>query len=123
MKTIKDYAFYGCNRMTCITIPASVTEIGSQAIGYTSADQLIPGFIIYGESGSAAEEYALANGLTFKEIGAQTPTEPAMPTQSDDFCDANGDGVVNASDAALILIYSAAVGAGYNGSIRQYFTK
>ena len=121
--SIGSYAIYGCNRMKSITIPANVKEIGYRAVGYTSAGQLIPGFVIYGNSGSAAEDYALANGLEFKEAGAQTPTEPEKPTQSGVVGDLNGDGLVNASDAAMILIYAAAVGAGYEGTLPEYFAK
>lgn len=54
---------------------------------------------------------------------ASDPTEPISPTASAVVGDLNGDGLVNASDAALILIYAAAVGAGYEGTLPEYFAK
>ena len=116
--SIGDYAFKGCSAMRRITVPASVTEIGAQALGYTFAGGLIPDFVICGTAGSAAEDYALANGIPFEEAGS----EPAAPSYGL-VGDINGDGVANASDAAMILIYSAAVGAGYEGTLPEYFAK
>ena len=116
--TIGDYAFLGCSAMRRVTVPASVTEIGEQALGYTFAGALIPDFVICGEAGSAAEDYANANGIPFEEAGA----EPAIPSYGI-IGDINGDGIANASDAAMILIYSAAVGAGYEGTLPEYFAK
>ena len=63
--SIGDSAFKGCTSLTSLTIPASVTSIGSFAFGYTSSNEKIPNFTIYGESGSAAEAYASKNGFTF----------------------------------------------------------
>jgi hypothetical protein len=37
--------------------------------------------------------------------------------------DINADGIVNASDAACILQYAAAVGAGYTGTLEEYMAK
>ncbi len=42
------------------------------------------------------------------------------PPVSDLYGDLNKDGAVNAADAALILQYAAAVGAGYTGSLENY---
>ena len=63
--SISDSAFKGCSNLTSLTIPASVTSIGKSAFGYTSSNEKIPNFTIYGESGSAAETYASENGFTF----------------------------------------------------------
>ena len=120
--SIGAYAFKGCSAMRTVTIPETVTTIGSQAFGYTFAGDLIPDFVICGASGSAAEDYAKANGITFRADGAEPSTEPAAPSYGI-VGDMNGDGVANASDAAMILIYAAAVGAGYEGTLTQYFAK
>ncbi len=56
-----------------VTIPQSVTEIGDYSLGYTYKDgsyEKVSGFVIKGETGSAAEAYATANGFEFK------PTNP-----------------------------------------------
>lgn len=58
-----------------MTVPESVTFIGSQAIGYYPPDpdnpfggvETIDGFVITGAKGSEAESYATANGFTFRE--------------------------------------------------------
>ena len=80
---IGDLTFYDCS-MKEITIPNSVNEIGEYALGYKEADnnngelvyckyntyikcEKIPGFIIYGDAGSAAEKYATDYGIEFKE--------------------------------------------------------
>ena len=69
---IGDSAFKNCN-LTDVAVPNSVTEIGYRALGYKSGknedggrwEKKIPGFVIYGESGSAAETYAKENGFAF----------------------------------------------------------
>lgn len=65
---IEGYAFYGCNKLTSITIPQPVETIGTHAIGYSSAGNVIADFKIYGVSGTAAETYALNNGITFIDV-------------------------------------------------------
>lgn len=72
MTKIGDSAFKNCN-LTDVAVPNSVTEIGYRALGYKSGknedggkwEKKIPGFVIYGESGSAAETYAKENGFAF----------------------------------------------------------
>lgn len=70
-------AFEGC-ALKNITIPASVTEIGYQAIGYVYRDSEYgylsvknEKFVIRGAGGTAAEKYAKDNGFRFLNIGAQ----------------------------------------------------
>ncbi len=70
LTSIGNSAFAGCSSLTSVTIPKSVKSIGEYAVGmyysYASAEYLpIEGFIIYGITGSAAEEYAVENGLQF----------------------------------------------------------
>ena len=53
----------------------------------------------------------------------QDPTEPTteLPGPEPIYGDFNHDGAVNASDAAVILIYSAKYGAGqFGGSFEEY---
>ena len=55
-----------------IVVPASVTSIGTHAIGFDRYEdnpygyEKIPGFVIIGEQDSAAERYAVENGISFK---------------------------------------------------------
>ena len=83
---IGDYAFHNCSSMTQISIPKSVNEIGEYALGYKEVNDgtqgeryessryskwgyhtVIPGFVIYGETGSVAEKYAEQNSINFKK--------------------------------------------------------
>lgn len=69
--------------------------------------------ILYGEENSTAQAYAEKYDITFKPI-SELPSNP-------DPCDLNHDGVVNAMDAALILMYAADVGAGnFVGTVQEY---
>ena len=74
-KTLEKWAFINCKDMKSLTIPQSVTTIGTHAVGFchlsgdqTDPDTPISNFIIYGYKGSAAETYASQNGITFEEI-------------------------------------------------------
>ncbi|MGN0593548.1 MAG: leucine-rich repeat protein [Hominimerdicola sp.] len=70
-------AFYNCPALKELTVPSSVTTIGKDAIGYyydSSAKTTVPGFVLKGASGSAAETYAANNGLTFTVAGSTTKT-------------------------------------------------
>ena len=63
------HAFEDC-ALTSIAIPSSVTSIGNQAFGYyldttTWNVTKVPGFTIYGYTGTAAEKYAKDNGFKF----------------------------------------------------------
>lgn len=64
---IKDYVY----------IPATVKEIGDRAFGYCFENDAefvkCEGFVIRGEKGSAAEEYAAANGFEFFNTLLDTP--------------------------------------------------
>ncbi len=81
------FAFYDAGPMSSVRIPASVTEIGRKALGYFESQngtsfydgvddvneagsevgcyEKIPGFTIYGRTGSAAQKYAGENGFIF----------------------------------------------------------
>ncbi len=77
--SVEEGAFAGCNDLTEIYIPDSVTSIGAQAFGYEAHlvnDEYTfspkQGFKIYGSSGTAAEAYANANGFTFVALNGAT---------------------------------------------------
>lgn len=72
-------AFHNCTNLTEVTIPASVESIGRFAFGYKSEGWNTEpyGLTIKGYSGTAAEEYADQNGITFVDLGeAPYPTAP-----------------------------------------------
>ena len=73
VERIINYAFYNCLYLKSVTIPATVTSIAPYAFGYvhdesTGEAVLMDDFTIYGYSGTAAEEYANKNGITFIDI-------------------------------------------------------
>ncbi len=63
------FAFFNCTNLTSTVIPASVTSIGSQAFGGCS------GLTITCEPNSAAEAYAIANGIDHAPIETENPVE------------------------------------------------
>ena len=76
-------AFCGCKKLTSVTIPKSVTSIGTHALGYSEFEgNKTNGFTIYGESDSAAEVYAEANGFDFILIGEAKPISECTVTLS-----------------------------------------
>lgn len=102
--SIGNEAFFGCEELD-ITVPASVTEIGSGALGMkadsqSSATVPVRGFLIKGTAGSRAEKYALENGLDFIDL--------------DNFLagDVNNDGMVDSSDASDVLSEYAGTSTG-----------
>ena len=99
--TVNSYAFNFCKNLTEITIPASVTMIGFGTFG--DCEDLT----ICGYKDSAAQAYATKNGHKFKLLDEPSP-EPAANALGD----LDNDGIVNASDAAKVLIAAAAMGAG-----------
>lgn len=84
VKTIGDSAFFTCKKMKEITIPKSVTEISSYAIGYYNPggsnrgtkrlpSNEMPTIKCY--SNSAAHEYAKKNGIPYKLLDASNSTK------------------------------------------------
>jgi hypothetical protein len=86
VERIERSAFYGCEKLKSVIIPASVTDIGNKAFGYYNdvdfgTELKVGDFTIYGYKGTEAERYADDNGFIFVEIDGQ-PTEPTQaPTQ------------------------------------------
>ncbi len=159
LQYIPDHAFHGCSgvttlifaegvtyieataalnmySLTTLVIPASVTEIGEYALGYTyyHPDYTRLDTTVYGFKGTAAESYALENGFNFvlKEMsnlgdvnddGLITPTDAAktLSAYADEQttgvsgltelqfknADVNKDSVITPTDAASILSYYA----------------
>ena len=64
-----DFSGIGCAYLAEITIPASVTTISQESVGFHNGTKL-QNLVIRGAAGSAAESYAKENGFTFVEIGA-----------------------------------------------------
>ena len=113
LKSIGNEAFFGCPDVE-VTIPSTVTEIGSNALGmqadaHSSMIVRIEDFLIFGKKGSIAEEYAAEQGIDFLD--------------PDDFLagDVNGDSKVDAKDASAVLTeYSkASTGAALTFSRKQ----
>ena len=93
-------AFFGCDNLKSVTVPATVTQIAEGAFGYyydEAADAVKPyhDFTICGEKGSAAEKYANDNGFAFQEVPKTM------------IGDVNGDGKVNGADAGLLSRYTS----------------
>ena len=64
-------ALKGLNNLTSVKVPASVTQIGDAALGYTNTNTKVPGFTIIGTTGTAAQIYANANGFVFSDPVAE----------------------------------------------------
>jgi len=95
--TISDDAFAGSN-VKKVTIPANVTYIGDQG-------DWVPD-VIYGYSGTAAEEYALENGIIFvkldgKKYDADNPN-PADPDSEEYGANANGTSSVQSNSGETV---------------------
>lgn len=80
LQYIGEGAFFSMGNIKNMTVPASVTHIGEQAIGYYPPDpdnpfvpsEVIPNFVIYGTSGTEAQTYADSNGIQFNSIASGT---------------------------------------------------
>lgn len=75
LKKINRKAFYNCTGLKEIYVPGTVEEIGAYALGYLQIHESfnyysrkIEGFKIFGEKNSAAEKYALINGIEFVTV-------------------------------------------------------
>lgn len=102
-------AFYGCTSLRSVTVPSTVQFIGENAIGLrtnrvNNMIEPVPGFIIFGKKGTAAESYAKGKGIDFID----TEATPAG--------DVNMDGFVDSSDASLVLSEYADLATGGKSS-------
>lgn len=69
-------ALYGLSNLKTVTVPSTITDIGSTALGYYTdsngvKDTKVPGFTIIGTTGTAAQKYANDNGFTFRDPVAE----------------------------------------------------
>lgn len=70
IKTIGSRSFYMCTSLENLYIPPSAELLAFESAGYElseGASAVRSGFTLYGESGSAAEDYAASNGISFAE--------------------------------------------------------
>lgn len=108
---VGDNAFYSCADISGIYIPSSVKSIGRDAIGKrydtrSNASENISGFQIRGEKGSAAENYASEQKISFL-------------TGKDNRGDVNGDGKVDSVDASTVLAEYARLSSGGKGRFTE----
>ena len=70
LKRVGSNAFYWCPKLLSITIPKGLTDIGARAFGYYYDNGYVhvPGFMIYGYSGSEGETYANDNEFFFLDM-------------------------------------------------------
>ena len=80
---------YGLKDVNSISIPASVTYIEPQSIGYFGNEydeedgiyyptyQKVLNFTVYGKTGSAAHQYAKNNGFAFRDLEAEAAAQAA----------------------------------------------
>lgn len=75
-------AFMGCDNLKSIEIGSDIFIIEPYALGYDSNMNKIEDFVIYGYSGTAAEQYALDNGFEFVDVEEEPTDEPTdEPTE------------------------------------------
>ncbi|MBQ2799589.1 MAG: leucine-rich repeat protein [Ruminiclostridium sp.] len=68
--SIGKYAFYECTDLTFVFVPDSVKNIENYALGYYDVDRkftIVDGFVICCNKGSVAYEYAINNGIEYKQ--------------------------------------------------------
>lgn len=77
VRNLGSRVFFDCINLTRMQIPASVTSIGEQAIGYKTSDSGAvkqKDYLIYGYEGTMGEQYARDNGISFEIMGVIDPT-------------------------------------------------
>ncbi len=92
------------DKVASITLPKTIKSITEKTLGYTYTDNAImpiEGFVIKGYAGTAAEEYAKANGFTFVDL-----------TASMSVGDVNLDGTIDVNDVTYLQMHLA----GYKNS-------
>ncbi len=142
--SLETAAFSDSLNLTSVTVPVSVTKIPSNTfknctrlkkitinnpdcVIYANPETIYKDATIVGYLNSTAEEYAETYSRTFEAIDGEDTTDPTDTTEPTDpdttitlTPDVNQDGNIDAVDAAWILQYAAAYGAGYTGSIEDF---
>ena len=72
-------ALYGMKNCTSVSVPSSITSIEEYALGIyydpdTNTNVKVPGFTIFGKTGSEAQRYADDNGFIFRDPEAEEAT-------------------------------------------------
>ncbi|MDE6730581.1 MAG: leucine-rich repeat protein [Oscillospiraceae bacterium] len=149
--TIGEHAFH-CSSLTSITIPDSVTAIGYLVLedcssltsvtienpkckflpchyykgehweGWTIGEEVT----IYGYDNSTAQAYAEKYERNFVSLGtapAPADTDNAGTTWNGMNPDLNGDGKIDAADAAVVLMFAADYGAGNVSNFAEFMEK
>ena len=103
---IADYAFYGCDSITSITIPAGVSHIGAFAFGYCNQLETV----YYEGTEADREAMTIENGndalvdATWTNPPSEEPSEPSADVVAGD---ADGDGETTMKDVLTIRKYIA----------------
>ena len=118
--SLEDYAFEFCYNLTSITIMNPNCKIadhrGTISNSFDNDNRLhMYDGVIKGYSGSTAESYANKYGYKFESLGA-APTKDILG-------DVNGDGMVDSSDASLVLTEYALISTGGNGNFSESVKK
>ncbi len=83
-------AFFGCFKLTDVTVGRNVTTIGEYAF------HMCNNLTMHGYKGSYAEKYATRNNIWFEEIVEESTVNSG---------DLNGDGDINNKDLGLLMQY------------------
>ena len=135
LKVLGDYAFYNDNKLERVKFLNQATEmVGNplwcDVVGYEksnaqaySEERENVKFILIGSDDDKNYKPNLSDGTdtettTAAETTVSTTTTTATGTRH--FCDANGDGMIDARDATVILTYYAKASSGYTGTIDDY---
>lgn len=134
LKSVGSGAFSECYDLKALTFPATLESIGWRALHFSTVYSYNDEFLentgeftflnpdciledsaiggggfkgtLVGYGGSTIEQCAKERGLTFRSLG-EAPFDPVYS-----FGDLDGNGSVNATDAAMLLAAAAALGAG-----------
>ena len=133
-------AFKNCTSLQSVTICGKNTEIkgGIETICNTGTQydkNYSYSGTIYGESGSKAESFASANGIKFSTIGSAqstattttttttitstTTTTTVPPAKDYSLGDVNGDKLIDAVDASMVLSEYAKISSNVQGSFND----
>ncbi len=86
-----------CTDLKELYVPETVEEIGDHAFGMTNKG-VIEDFILYCKSGSAAEEYAVANGINYYLVNI----DPALASKGD----ITFDDIIDTKDALKAVSFA-----------------